>query len=157
MSTGDFADDLVQNPGQMADFINDPFGTVAQAASSVSNASDSIIHPDPYAPPDPPQYEVEVGPADIIDPDAGTVGQQAQGVGADGPWATSDYGGSAANDAAGTGAEGVYDDGTQGPNWTADPNAGTDGPATLDYGPGATGQLAGAEGEVTPVDDFGIF
>jgi hypothetical protein len=121
------------------------------------DTADQIIHPDPYATPEPPNYEVEIGPAQVIDPEDGTVGHQAQGVGADGPWGTSDYGGSAANDASGTGAEGVYDDGTEGPNWTADPNAGTDGPATPDYGPGATGQLAGAEGEATGVDDFGIF
>jgi hypothetical protein len=120
------------------------------------DTTDQIIHPDPYAPPEPPNYEVEIGPAQVIDPEDGTVGQQAQGVGADGPWGTSDYGGSAANDASGTGAEGVYDDGTQGPNWTADPNAGTEGPATPDYGPGATGQLAGAEGEAA-VEDYGIF
>ena len=114
-------------------------------------------------------YHVDIGPAQIEDPnpisvDIGqaqieeaepeqTVGQQAQGVGADGVWGTSDYGGSAANDAAGTGAEGVYDDGTEGPNWTADPHAGAEGPAAPDYGPGATGQLAGAEGEVTGGDD----
>jgi hypothetical protein len=121
------------------------------------DTADQIIHPDPYAPPEPPHYEVEVGPAQIIDPEDGSVGHQAQGVGADGPWGTSDYGGSAANDASGAGAEGVYDDGTEGPNWTADPNAGTEGPATPDYGPGATGQVPGAEGEVTGVDDYGIF
>jgi hypothetical protein len=114
------------------------------------DTADQIIHPDPYAPPEPPHYDVEVGPAQIIDPEDGTAGEQAQYSGADGYWGTSDYGGSAAEEAAGSGVSAYGPD--VDPNYSVAP-VGEDGPATPDYGPGATGELAGAGGEVTPQDD----
>ncbi len=113
-------------------------------------ADQSIIHPDPYADPEPPHYDVEVGPATIIDPEDGTAGEQAQYSGADGYIYTSDYGGSAAEEAAGSGVSAYGPDAD--PNYSLAP-VGEDGPAAADYGPGATGELAGAGGEVTTEDD----
>lgn len=92
----------------------------------------------------------KVGPAEVIDPEDGTVGEQAQYSGTEGYWVTSDYGGSAAGEAAGSGVS-AYGPGAD-PNYSLNP-VGEDGPAAPDYGPGATGELAGAGGEVIPQHD----
>jgi hypothetical protein len=94
-------------------------------------------------------WQVDIGPAEEAEPDQ-TAGEQAQYSGADGYWGTSDYGGSAAEEAAGSGVSG-YGPGAD-PNYSLNP-VGEDGPAAPDYGPGATGELAGAGGEVTTEDD----
>jgi hypothetical protein len=102
---------------------------------------------------DPNPIVVDIGPAEEAEPDQ-TVGEQAQYSGAEGYWGTSDYGGSAAEEAAGSGVS-AYGPGAD-PNYSLNP-VGEDGPASPDYGPGATGELAGAGGEVTTEDDWGIF
>jgi hypothetical protein len=102
---------------------------------------------------DPNPIVVDIGPPQEEEPDQ-TAGEQAQYSGADGYWGTSDYGGSAAEEAAGSGVSAYGPDAD--PNYSVSP-VGEDGPAAPDYGPGATGELAGAGGEVTTEDDFGIF
>ncbi|MFG1933231.1 hypothetical protein ACGFK1_21685 [Mycobacterium sp. NPDC048908] len=143
--------------GTSADVFNDA-GTLGEVTGPETHSlgensmqDDYQVDIGPAQIEDPNPIVVDIGPAQEEEPDQ-TAGEQAQYAGADGYWGTSDYGGSAAEEAAGSGVS-AYGPGAD-PNYSLNP-VGEDGPAAPDYGPGATGEVGGgAGGEVTTDDSF---